>query len=147
MHATLSMPVDSLRGIFCSAERIQSVAICCGSQTAVTAFRGICLFLHQITSNRIIFRLGADLQTTAFRHLIGADYARFAREGTGHMVSRLTNDIGIVQAASQATLNTVLRDTMTVIGLLATMLYLDPILSLIVLGVFPIAILPSRSSW
>lgn len=109
---------------------------------AVTAFRGICLFLHQITSNRIIFRLGTDLQTHAFQHLIGADYARFAREGTGHMVSRLTNDIGVVQIASQATLNTLLRDTMTVIGLLATMIYLDPVLSLIVLSVFPVAILP-----
>ena len=109
---------------------------------AVTTFRGLCLFLHQITANRIIFRLGADLQTHAFRHLIGADYARFAREGTGHMVSRLTNDIAVVQGACQATLNTLLRDAMTVVGLVGTMLYLDPVLSLIVLGVFPFAIMP-----
>lgn len=109
---------------------------------AVTTLRGLCLFLHQITSNRIIFRLGTDLQTHAFRHLINADYARFAREGTGHMVSRLTNDIGVVQGACQTTLNTLLRDTMTVIGLAGTMVYLDPVLSLIVLGVFPLAIMP-----
>ncbi len=109
---------------------------------AVTTFRGLFLFLHQITANRFIFRLGTDLQTHAFRHLIGADYARFAREGTGHMVSRLTNDIGVVQAACQASLNTLLRDAMTVVGLVGTMVYLDPLLSMIVLGVFPIAILP-----
>ncbi len=109
---------------------------------AVTALRGICLFLHQTISNRTIFRLGTDLQTRAFRHLISADYARFSREGTGHMVSRLTNDVGVIQGACQATLNTVVRDTLTVIGLVAYMIYLDPMLSMIVLGVFPIAILP-----
>ena len=109
---------------------------------AVTTLRGACLFLHQVVSNRTIFRLGTDLQTHAFRHFIGADYARFAREGTGHMVSRLTNDIGIVQNACQTTLNTLIRDAMTVVGLVAFMVYLDPILSMIVLGVFPIAILP-----
>ncbi len=77
---------------------------------AVTALRGICLFLHQTISNQTIFRLGTDLQTRAFRHLISADYARFSREGTGHMVSRLTNDVGVIQSACQATLNTVVRD-------------------------------------
>ena len=30
---------------------------------SVTALRGLCLFLHQIVSNRTIFRLGTDLQT------------------------------------------------------------------------------------
>jgi ATP-binding cassette, subfamily B, bacterial MsbA len=109
---------------------------------SVTAMRGTCLFLHQTISNRTIFRLGTDLQTRAFQHLIGADYARFSREGTGHMVSRLTSDVGVIQNACQATLNTVVRDTLTVIGLIAYMVYLDPILSMIVLGVFPIAILP-----
>ena len=108
----------------------------------VTFFRAVFLYLHQIRSNRIIFRLGTDLQTAAFRHLISADYARFAREGTGHMVSRLTNDIGVIQGACQATLNTVLRDAITVIALLGTMIYRDPVLSLIVLCVFPIAVVP-----
>ena len=108
----------------------------------VTAARGGFLFLHQIVSNRTIFRLGTDLQTHAFRHLISADYARFTREGTGHMVSRLTNDIGVVQAACQSTLNTMFRDAMSVVGLVGYMVWLDPVLSAIVLGVFPIAILP-----
>jgi ATP-binding cassette, subfamily B, bacterial MsbA len=108
----------------------------------VTAMRGTCLFLHQTISNQTIFRIGTDLQTRAFRQLISADYARFAREGTGHMVSRLTNDVGVIQGACQATLNTIVRDTLTVIGLVTYMVYLDPVLSLIVLGVFPIAILP-----
>ncbi len=113
-----------------------------GGIIGVTALRGLCLFLHQVVSNRTIFRLGTDLQTHAFRHFISADYARFAREGTGHMVSRLTNDIGVVQNACQASLNTLIRDTMTVVGLVGFMLYLDPVLSTIVLGVFPIAVLP-----
>ncbi len=49
------------------------------------------------------------------------------------MVSRLTNDIAYIQAAVQHALNTLMRDIITVIGLVGYMLYTDWMLSLIVL--------------
>ncbi|MFM2421544.1 MAG: Lipid export ATP-binding/permease protein MsbA [Pseudomonadota bacterium] len=108
----------------------------------ITAFRGLCLYLHQIVSNAVILRLTADLQRRTFAHLINADYARFARESTGHMVTRQTHDIALIAGAGQTTLNTLLRDLISVITLIATMFYLDPVLSLIIIGVFPFTVLP-----
>lgn len=113
-----------------------------GAIIGITAFRGLCLYLHQIVSNRVVLRLAADIQRRAFAHLINADYARFARESTGHMVARQTHDINLIASAGQNALNTLLRDAVTVVTLVATMFYLDPVLSLIVLGVYPFTALP-----
>ena len=45
-------------------------------------------------------------------------------------MSRLTNDVGFIQTAAQAALNTVVRDTLSVIALVASMFYLDWVISL-----------------
>jgi ATP-binding cassette, subfamily B, bacterial MsbA len=108
----------------------------------ITALRGLFLYLHQVISNKIVLRLATDLQRKSFAHLINADYARFARESTGHMVTRQTHDIALVAGAGQVALNTLLRDAISVVTLLATMIYLDPILSLIILVVYPFTALP-----
>ncbi|NOU05512.1 MAG: ABC transporter ATP-binding protein, partial [Hyphomicrobiaceae bacterium] len=107
-----------------------------------TAIRAFFLFAHHVVSNRTVMGLTADLQKATFAHIVSADYARLTREGTGHMVSRITNDLGAIQAAASLALNTLLRDIVMVIGLLSTMIYLDPVLSLIVLCVYPFTVLP-----
>jgi ATP-binding cassette, subfamily B, bacterial MsbA len=109
---------------------------------AATAIRAFFLFAHHVVSNRTVMGLNADLQKATFAHIVSADYARLMREGTGHMVSRITNDLGAIQAAFSLALNTLLRDIVMVIGLLSTMIYLDPVLSLIVLCIYPFTVLP-----
>lgn len=113
-----------------------------GGIVVATAARGLFLYIHQVVSNRTVLRLTADLQRAVFARIVETDYSKLVREGTGHLVSRITNDIGAIQAAASLALNTLLRDIVTVIGLLATMLYLDPVLSLIVIGVYPFTVLP-----
>jgi subfamily B ATP-binding cassette protein MsbA len=108
----------------------------------ITALRGLFLYLHQIVSNNLVMTLAADIQRRAFTHLINADYAQLTRETTGQMVSRLTNDISAIQISCQHALNSLLRDIVTVIGLVAYMLYTDWTLTLIVLLIYPVAILP-----
>ena len=67
----------------------------------VTTARSIFLYLHQVTAARIVMRMTTDIQEAAFAHLINADFARLTRETTGHLVSRLTNDLTFVQQAAQ----------------------------------------------
>ncbi len=87
-------------------------------------------------------RMTTDMQRVAFAHLITADFARLSRETPGRLVSKLTNDIGFVQVAAQAALNTAVRDALTIVALVASMIYLDWVMSVIVLCVYPIAALP-----
>ncbi len=111
----------------------------------ITLARATLLYMQQIATSRFVLRLTSDMQKIAFRHLINADFARLSRETPGRLMSRLTNDIGFVQAAMTATLNSIFRDTFSVIALLIAMLWLDWAMTLIVLGVYPLAAIPVAS--
>lgn len=108
----------------------------------ITIARATLLFAQSVATNRFILRLTSDMQKLAFRHLISADFARLSRETPGRLMSRLTNDIGFVQGAMMAALNSIFRDTFSVIALVIAMLYLDWAMTLIVLSVYPLAALP-----
>ena len=111
----------------------------------VTTMRSIFLYLHQVASARIVMRMTTDMQKAAFAHLIGSDFARITRETTGHLVSRLTNDLTAIQQATQTSMITFVRDLLSVIAVLIAMLYLDWILTLIVFALYPLAVLPLSS--
>jgi subfamily B ATP-binding cassette protein MsbA len=111
----------------------------------ITAIRGLFLFLHQVTTTRIVTRMVTDIQKAAFAHLINADFARLGRDTTGELVSRLTNDLTYVQQATQVSLVAFVRDTLTVIAVLGVMFHLDWTMTLVVLAVCPVAMLPVRS--
>jgi subfamily B ATP-binding cassette protein MsbA len=111
----------------------------------ITAARSIFLYLHQVTAARIVMRMTTDIQEAAFAHLIHADFARLTRETTGHLVSRLTNDLTFVQQAAQVSMIAFVKDALSVIAILFAMLYLDWMLTLIVFALYPLAALPVGS--
>ncbi|HET6321015.1 MAG TPA: ABC transporter transmembrane domain-containing protein [Hyphomicrobium sp.] len=110
-----------------------------------TMLRSILLYMQNVQTNRIVMRMTTDMQRVGFAHLMTSDFGRLSRETPGRLVSKLTNDIGFVQTAVQAAINTAVRDALTIIALVASMIYLDWIMSLIVLCVYPLAALPVAS--
>jgi subfamily B ATP-binding cassette protein MsbA len=107
-----------------------------------TMMRSLLLYAQTVETSRIVMRLTTDMQRQGFAHLMTADFARLSRETPGRLVSKLTNDISFIQTAAQAALNTAIRDSLSIVALVASMIYLDPVMSLIVLGIYPIAALP-----
>jgi ATP-binding cassette, subfamily B, bacterial MsbA len=108
----------------------------------VTAIRSFFLYFQSVATNRLVLRMTTDIQKRAFAHLIAADFSRLSQDTPGRLVSKLTNDVGFIQAAVTSALNSAIRDTLTVIALVISMLYLDWMMTLIVLGVYPLAALP-----
>jgi subfamily B ATP-binding cassette protein MsbA len=109
---------------------------------AVTLARSLFLYLQTVVTSKVVLRITVAMQKAGFEHLLGADFARIARDTPGHLVSRLTNDISAVQTAVMALLNTSVRDVLVVIATVAVMIYIDWALTLIVLVVYPIAAWP-----
>ncbi len=109
---------------------------------AAPLVRAVLLYLQTVATNRLVTRITTDIQQRSFRHLVGADYERLTRERPGDFVSRLTNDVGYVQIGAQSAINTAIRDVLTIVALLGYLLWRDPVMSLIVLVVYPIAALP-----
>ena len=104
--------------------------------------RSIVLYLQTVASNGLVTRITTDIQQRSFRHLLEADYARITRDRPGDFVSRLTNDLGYIQLGTQSALNAAIKDTLTILALIAYLLWRDWQLTLIVLVVLPLAAVP-----
>ncbi len=113
-----------------------------GGIITVTMLRSLFLYWQTVETNRIVMRMTTDMQKVAFAHLLWSDLARLTRDTPGRLVSKLTNDISFVQQAALAALNTAVRDVLSVVALAISMFYLDWVMSLIVIGVYPIAAIP-----
>lgn len=108
----------------------------------ITAARSSFLYFQSVATNRLVLRMTTDIQKTVFAHLVAADFAVLSADTPGRLVSKLTNDVGFIQSAVTSALNSAIRDTLTVIALVISMLYLDWMMTLIVLGVYPLAAIP-----
>ena len=113
-----------------------------GAIIGMTALRSLFLYVQTVKTNRVVMRLTTDIQKRAFASLINSDLSRLTRDTAGRLVSRLTNDVTFIQHAAQAALNTAVRDSLMVVALVVSMFYLDWVMSLIVIFVYPIAALP-----
>lgn len=108
----------------------------------ITLARAAFLYFQAVATNHFVLSITTDLQKQAFAHLIAADFSRISRDTPGRLVSKLTNDISFIQLALTSGLNSALRDSLSVLALVISMLYLDWMMTLIVLGVYPLAALP-----
>ena len=105
---------------------------------AVTV-RAIALWGQAVLSQSISLKVLRDLQQAMFSKLMDVDFARYAREEPGRLVSRFTNDINIVSETLVRGGQSIIRDTLTLIGALASMLWFDWVLTLVVVGAFALA--------
>ena len=109
---------------------------------AVTSCRAITLFLQAISTSTMVNQIILDVQNSLYRHLLGADLARLQRDAAGTLTSRFTADVEALRMAINRCLTGFVRDGLTVIALLCTILYIDPLLTVIVLVVYPIVGFP-----
>lgn len=109
---------------------------------AIVLVRAAGMWAQAIMTQGLALKILRDLQSAMFAKLMSVDFARFAREDVGRLVSRFTNDITIVGYALVRAAQTSLRDSLTLIGSIAMMFWLDWVLAAVVIGVFALAARP-----
>jgi subfamily B ATP-binding cassette protein MsbA len=87
---------------------------------AVVCVRAVALWGQAVLSQSIALKVLRDLQQSMFSKLMDVDFARYAREEPGRLVSRFTNDINIVSEALVRGGQSIIRDTLTLIGAIAS---------------------------
>lgn len=106
---------------------------------AVTSFRALAMFLQAVATNAMVNRIIVGVQDDLYRHLLHADLAFLQRDATGTLTSRFTVDVEVLRVALMRCLTGFFRDGVMVVALVGTLIYLDPLLTLIVLVVYPVA--------
>ncbi len=87
-------------------------------------------------------RIINDLRNRLYQHIQSLSLSFFTRNPTGSLISRITYDITLIQAAVSRAVTAVLRDSFTIVVLAGLALYLDWKLALIAFIVFPLAVVP-----
>ena len=95
-------------------------------------------FLMSYVGQKII----ADLREKVYSHIQSLSLSFFTKNPTGILMSRIMNDVGMVQGAVTDAVTGLLKDVFTVIGLVAVIFYRDWKLALIAMVVFPVAVYP-----
>lgn len=105
---------------------------------SIFLLRGVVGFVADYALAWVGNRLVMDLRNAAFERLVNLPTHYFESTTTGEMVSKLTNDVTGVTNAATTVLTVAVRDTITLIGLLGWLLYLNWQLTLIAISITPI---------
>lgn len=109
---------------------------------ATFAIKGVASYAQAAIMSKVGLSIIADLQDRLYRHLVTQDLAYFHANATGKLVSRFTNDVGMIRAAVSNALVSVGKDTLSVVFLVGVMFYQDWLLASASFFVFPLTVLP-----
>jgi subfamily B ATP-binding cassette protein MsbA len=107
----------------------------------VTLLKAVTQYFQSVQAQDLVLRVIRDLQTRMFAHLTRTDLARIEREAPAQLATRFTTDATAIREALTRTVNG-LADVVTVVGLVASMIYMDWLLSLLSAVLYPLAAVP-----
>ncbi|WP_299805986.1 lipid A export permease/ATP-binding protein MsbA [uncultured Shewanella sp.] len=102
------------------------------------SLRGLANFLSTYCISYMSARVIMDMRQEVFEHYLTLPVSYIDSENTGNLISRVTYDTEQIARASGSALITIVRDSITVIGMIAIMFYFSWKLSLVILVIGPI---------
>jgi ATP-binding cassette subfamily B protein len=115
-----------------------------GIVAALALFGALLSIAQRWYSARIGEGLIYDLRTQVFRHVQQQPIAFFTRAQTGSLVSRLNSDVIGAQQALTSTLSSVVSNALSLILVLAAMIWLSWLVTVVALVLIPLFVIPAR---
>ena len=106
----------------------------------VVAVRGLAEYLASFAISWVGNKLVMDLREAMFAKLLSLPTASYDDSATGNLISKLTYDVTQVTAAGTSVLTVMFKDSLSLIGLLAWMLWLNWKLTLLALVMTPLIV-------
>lgn len=104
--------------------------------------RGLSDFGQQFLMAAVGHRVTQDIRNDVNRHVLSLSPDFFIRNSTAEILSRVTSDVLLIRTLLTDSSASVIRDSIRVVVLLCSCIYLDPTLSLIAFVFFPLAGFP-----
>ncbi|WP_342706711.1 ABC transporter ATP-binding protein [Lutimaribacter saemankumensis] len=102
-------------------------------------FKGLASFAQAVLMARAGNRIVAEKQTTLYNRLLKQGVGFFSTTESSDILMRVTNSAQRARSVIDVIVTSVVRDSLTLIGLIAVMVYQQPVLSLVSLVVGPVA--------
>ena len=136
-NALTSLPADKESG-----QVVKYAGLVLPILLGITLISGVSNYAQRILANAIALNAVGDLQKQMFESAHRADYASFAREPIGNLISKFTNDITVLSGALVRALSNIVKDVLTIVFVLAMMLWSNWQLTLLIGVLYPLAAWP-----
>jgi subfamily B ATP-binding cassette protein MsbA len=104
--------------------------------------KGIGAYFSGYLMDDIGQRVVLAIRQQLFRHLLDQSAAFFSRKTTGQLLSRLNNDVALVQRAVSETVGDLSRESLALVGYAALLFYNDAKLALVCMTAAPLVVYP-----
>ncbi len=104
----------------------------------ITLIRVICNFASHYSISWVGNRVVMDLRKLMFTRLMQLPLGYFSDHASGNLISKFTYDVNQVNSAATGVITVAIKDSLTIVGLLAWLLYLNWKLTLLALTVAPL---------
>jgi subfamily B ATP-binding cassette protein MsbA len=94
--------------------------------------------------NYVGLRIIADMREKLYNHLQNLSLSFFTKTPTGILISRITNDVNLIQASVSNAITGLLKDVFTIIGLTGIIFYRNWKLALLAFLILPLAVIPIK---
>jgi ATP-binding cassette subfamily B protein len=118
-------------------QRYDLLWLICGGVAVAFTVRGVAGYFQSVLLAKVGNNLVARYQRRMFDHLMRLDISYFTAMRSGQLAARIKQNVSGVRDLLSLTLTSVARDAVSVVGLVAVMIFQDPLLSVIVLLIAP----------
>ena len=108
----------------------------------LTFIKGGALYRQTVLINKIVQSIIFKMQNKLYESFLNLDLDVINLERSGALQSRIMNDVNLMKEAMIRGSNNIIRDSLTLIGLIISMFWLNWILALAVVFVYPLATFP-----
>ncbi len=108
----------------------------------VASIRGIAMFFQIKQVSKVTLKVSIDIQKKLSNHLLFSDLDMIKKISSGNHISRIMNDVNLIRDSVERSLNNLIRDLITIILLIVYLIWLDWVLAVVVLSIYPLALKP-----
>ena len=112
---------------------------------ALAAFKGIARYLQQYNLRSVGQAAIQDIRNQLYQHLVVQPLRFFTANSSASLMSRILNDVNVMQAALSDVLVTILREVVTMLALIGYAFYADWRMALMAFIVIPAAAVPAAA--
>lgn len=135
--AALPFAIEAIIDLAFAAKSPRTLILIAAGTAAIFLVRGLAGYGQVLLMTRVGLAVVAGLQKRLFRHLIAADLSFFSHRAPGELISRIVNDAQLLRDTTSSLLTGIGKDSLTLIFLIAAMIWQDWLLSAISLIALP----------
>ena len=108
----------------------------------LTFVKGAALYKQTVIINTLVQTIIFNIQSSLFKSLLKLDLDIITGTRVGNLQARIMNDVNLMKEALIRSFNNLIRDLFTLIGLVISMFWLNWVLAIAVIIVYPLAVFP-----